>query len=55
MLSDNLDGWDGVGSEREVQEGEDIHILMTTSWQKPTQYCKEIFLQLIFLKYKIKI
>ena len=55
VLSDNLDGWDGVGSLREVQVGEDIHILMTTSWQKPTQYCKEIFLQLIFLKYKIKI
>ena len=29
VFSDNLDGWDGVGSEREVQEGGDIHIPMT--------------------------
>ena len=31
MLCDNLEGWDGVGGEREVQEGGDICILMTAS------------------------
>ena len=29
MLCDNLEGWAGVGGEREVQEGEDICYL----WQ----------------------
>ena len=28
MLCDNLDGWDGVGDGREVQEGGDIFISM---------------------------
>ena len=44
MLRDNLEGWDGVGGGREVQEGVDICIPMNDS------YCKAIILQL-----KIKI
>ena len=28
MLSDNLEGWEGVGGGREVQEGGDICIPM---------------------------
>ena len=31
MLCDNLEGWDGVVGEREVQEEGDICILMTDS------------------------
>ena len=30
-LCTNLEGWDGEGDEREVQEGGDIHILMADS------------------------
>ena len=41
-LCTNLEGWDGKGGEREVQEGAGIGILMSDLcyvWQKPTQYC----------------
>ena len=31
MLCDNLEGWDGVGGGREVQEGGDISILVADS------------------------
>ena len=31
MLCDNLEGRDGVGSGREIQEGGDIHIPMADS------------------------
>ena len=31
MLCDNLEGWAGLGGEREVQEGEDICIPMAES------------------------
>ena len=31
MLCDNLEGWDRMGSGREVQEGGDICILMADS------------------------
>ena len=31
MLCDNLEGWDGVGGEREIQEGENICIIMADS------------------------
>ena len=30
-LCDNLEGWDGVGDEREVQKGGDIYIPMADS------------------------
>ena len=59
MLCDNLgDGWvDRVGSGRKVQEGEDLCTLMTYVhvWQKPTQYCKAIVLQLKINKFLKKI
>ena len=31
MLCDNLEGWDGLGGRREIQEGRDICIPMTDS------------------------
>ena len=31
MLYDNLEGWDGVGGGREVQEQGDIHIPLADS------------------------
>ena len=49
MLWDNLEGWDGVGGGREVQEGGSTCIFMADSRcciQKPTQHCKAIVLQL---------
>ena len=45
----NPDGWDGVDDRREVQEGGGVCIPLAESgnvWQKPTQYCKAIILQL---------
>ena len=47
VLCNNLDLWDGVGGEREVQEGGDIclpRLIHVDVWQKPTQYCKLIIL-----------
>ena len=35
MLCDNVEGWNGVGGEREAQEGGDICISMAVVWQKP--------------------
>ena len=49
VLRDHLDGWDGVGGRREVQEGRArciawlIHVDVR---QTPRQYCKAIILQL---------
>ena len=50
VLCDNLERWDGVGGGREVQEGGDIYLWLIHAdlWQKPTQYCKAIVLQLKF-------
>ena len=54
-LWDNLEGWDGVRDGRRFKREEtyvylwQIHVDV---WQKPTQYCKAIILQLrINLKY----
>ena len=48
VLCDNLEGWDGDGGGRGVQEGEqDICIPNANScdvWQKLSQYCKVIIL-----------
>ena len=47
VLCDNLEGWDGLRGE--LQERGDICALWLTHvliWQKPTQYCKAIILQL---------
>ena len=38
MLCDNLEGWDGVGGEREGHEGGDICLIHCDVWQKQTQY-----------------
>ena len=48
-LCNNLQGWDGEGDGREVQEGEDICIpwlIHVDIWQKPTKFRKAIILQL---------
>ena len=45
VLSDNLEEWDGMGGGRDVQEGGDILTPMADVWQKPTQYCKAVILQ----------
>ena len=46
MLCDNLEGWDGMGGGRQVQEGGVIYQwpIHADVWQKPTQYCKAIIL-----------
>ena len=42
-----LEGWDGVEGGKEVQEGGNIpRAIYVDRWQKPTQYCKSIMLQL---------
>ena len=48
MLCDNLEVSYIVGGGREFQEGEDIcmPVADVSVWQKPTQYCKAIILQL---------
>ena len=47
MLCDNLEGWDGVG---EGFRREGIHVCLwlihVDVWQRPTQYCKALILQL---------
>ena len=66
-LCDNLEGWEGEGGGREAQEGGDTcipmadiwHLLILADiwqkyvdiWQKPTQYCKAIILQLNTFNY----
>ena len=51
VFCDNLEGWDGVGEGKGVQEGGDIcvylRLIHVDVWQRPTQYCKAIILQLI--------
>ena len=32
VLCDNLEGWDGQGGGKEVQEGGDIYIPVAESW-----------------------
>ena len=38
VLSDSLEGWDGVGGGREVQEGAYLLLIHVDVWQKPTRY-----------------
>ena len=49
MLCDIGEGSDGVGSGREVEEGgehEHLWLIHADVWQKATQHCKAIILQL---------
>ena len=56
VFCDNLEGCNVLGVGRKFQEGGDICIYIwlihVDIWQKPTQYCKTIVLQLktIFLE-----
>ena len=58
VLCDNVEEWDGAGGTREIGDGGDICIPSLSHldvWQKQTQYCKVIILQLKknkFLKIK---
>jgi len=58
VLSDNVEEWDGAGGAREIGDGGDICIPSLSHldvWQKPTQYCKVIILQIKTNKFlKIK-
>ena len=54
MLCDNLEGWDGLGGEREAQRAGKcvfLQLIHVDVWQKPTQYCKAIILQLKINKF----
>ena len=55
-LCDNLEGWNGVRGGREAQERGDICIYLwlihVDVWQKTTQYCEAIILQLKINKLK---
>ena len=49
VLWDNQEGWGGEGGGRRVQdEGTHVHpwLIHVGTWQKPSQYCKGIILQL---------
>ena len=48
MLCDNLEGWEGVRGGRFKREGTYVYLWLIHAdvWQKPTQYCKAIILQL---------
>ena len=51
MLCDNLEGCDGVGGGRKVEEGKtdvSLWLIHVDIWQKPTKPCKAIILQLKF-------
>ena len=55
MLCDNLEEWDGVGvGGRFKREGTYVYLWLihVDIWQKPTQFCKEIILQLKINKFK---
>ena len=54
MVCYNLEGWDGVGGEREVErEGTYVYLWLihVDVWQKPIQYCKAIILQFTINKF----
>ena len=53
-LCDNLEGWNGVGGGRQVQEGTYVYLRLihVDVWQKPTQNCRAIILQLNLIKNK---
>ena len=60
MLSDSLEGWDGVGGRRQRfrRKGTYVYLWLihVDVWQKPTQYYEAIILQLkinTFLKNRL--
>ena len=46
VLCDYLQKWDAARSGKQVQEGGDVWLSHVDVWQKPTQYCKTVALQL---------
>ena len=58
MLCDNLEGWNGRevgGSFRRDGTYAYLHMIHVDVWQKPTQYCKTIILQLKINSFLIRI
>ena len=48
-MCNNLEGWQGVGGGRGVQEGGAyvyLRQINVDAWKKPMQYCKAVILQL---------
>ena len=47
VLSDNIEGWDGVEG-RFKREGTNVYLWLINVdvWEKPTQHCKAIILQI---------
>ena len=45
-LCDNLEEWDGVGGGRFKRAGTYVYLWLihVDVWQKPTQYCKAVFI-----------
>ena len=57
MVCDNLEEWDGVGGGREFKKEETcvyIWLFHVDVWQKLTQHCKTVILQLKINVKKIK-
>ena len=55
MLCDDLEGWDGRGQGGSRRRLKSLQMICIVVWQKPTQHCKAIILQLenkIFKKYE---
>ena len=54
MLCDNLEGWEGERGGRFKREETYVYLRLIHAdvWQKPTQYCKAIILQLKISKFK---
>ena len=50
VLWENPEGWDGEGGGRGLQDGGTTYVYLWLThvdvWQKPSQYCKVIILQL---------
>ena len=49
VFCDNLEGWDGAGDGRKVQEEGDyeyLWLIRVDVWKRPTQFRKAIILQL---------
>ena len=53
MLCDNLEGWEGERGGRFKREETYVYLRLIHAdvWQKPTQYCKAIILQLKINKF----
>ena len=54
LFCDNVEGWDGIGDGRRFKREEtyiNLWLIHVDMWQKPTEYCNAIILQLKIHKY----